>query len=152
MLTASDAVGDVVAGLEAGADDYVTKPFEPAELVARLRAVLRRARPVDDAVALAVRDLELDAGGHRALQDASELRLTSIEFRLLFEMMRSAGTVMTRERLLEQVWGYDYLGDSRLVDMAVKRLRDKLGEPMEPPPYITTVRGIGYRFAVPSCL
>ena len=148
MLTARDDVADVVAGLELGADDYLTKPFEPAELAARIRAVLRRTSGGATAheAAGTSRDLVVDEQAFRAFRNDEELALTTIEFRLLAELLRNAGNVLTREVLLERVWGYDYLGDSRLVDMAVKRLRDKLGEPAEPPPYISTVRGVGYRF------
>lgn len=149
MLTARDDVADVVAGLELGADDYLTKPFEPAELTARIRAVLRRTgrdSNGDSVQESCERDLTVDEGAFRAFRGSEELALTTIELRLLAELVRSAGKVLTRDRLLERVWGYDYLGDSRLVDMAIKRLRDKIGEPAAPPPYITTVRGVGYRF------
>jgi two-component system response regulator MtrA len=93
-----------------------------------------------------VRDLVVDEKAFRASRGGEELPLTTIEFKLLADLVRHAGQVLTREQLLERVWGYDYLGDSRLVDMAVKRLRDKLGASPEPPAYITTVRGVGYRF------
>lgn len=144
MLTARDDPADVVAGLELGADDYLTKPFEPAELAARCRAVLRRnvdppSQPTE------VRNLTLDELAFRAFKEGHELDLTSTELRLLAELARHAGQVMSREALLELVWGYDYLGDSRLVDMAIKRLRDKLGDAPAEPPYISTVRGVGYR-------
>ena len=145
MLTARADTADVVTGLELGADDYVTKPFEPSELAARVRAVLRRTG-ADDASPVEARGLVVDEAAFRAYKGSDELPLTTMELRLLAELVRSAGTVLTREVLLDRVWGYDYLGDSRLVDMAVKRLRDKLGDPPDPPPYIATVRGVGYRF------
>lgn len=146
MLTARSDTTDVVVGLELGADDYITKPFEGSELTARVRAVLRRAAAEPDAPLIRVRDLEIDTGAFRVTRGGVELELTATEFRLLAELARNAGRVLTREGLLERVWGYDYLGDSRLVDMAVKRLRDKLGEDPRDPRHVTTVRGVGYRF------
>jgi len=149
MLTARTDTIDVVAGLELGADDYVTKPFEPAVLAARIRSVLRRSgddTPAGIEGVLAARSLSVDLEAQRAFRGEDELLLTRTELRLLVELMGNVAKVLTRERLLEAVWGYDYLGDSRLVDMAVKRLRDKLGEPERPPGYVTTVRGVGYRF------
>ncbi len=147
MLTARTETTDVVAGLELGADDYVTKPFEGAELVARVRAALRR-RTVDGASPrLVVKDLDIDAAGFRLTQAGRPIELTATEFRLLVELARNVERVLSREALLEHVWGYDYLGDSRLVDMAVKRLRDKLGDDARDPRYIVTVRGAGYRLS-----
>ena len=148
MLTARTDTADVVVGLELGADDYLTKPFEVPELIARLRAVLRRGTPDADSSVLRVGGLEIDPAGFRAVQDGTLLDLTATEFRLLLELVTHRGRVMTREILLDRVWGYDYLGDSRLVDMAVKRVRDKLGDDARDPRYITTVRGAGYRFDV----
>lgn len=146
MLTARTDTIDVVVGLELGADDYVTKPFEGKELSARIRTVLRRAASEPDAPLLRIGDLEIDAAAFRVTNDANPVELTATEFRLLLELARSAGYVLSREALLERVWGYDYLGDSRLVDMAIKRLRDKLGEDPKDPRYISTIRGVGYRF------
>jgi two-component system response regulator MtrA len=145
MVTARADTGDVVAGLELGADDYVTKPFEAAELAARARAAVRRT--IDTVpTRWSVRDLEIDEAGFSVSRRETEIALTATEFRLLLTLARHPGQVMTREVLLERVWGYDYLGDSRLVDMAVLRLRSKLGEPESGGDYITTVRSIGYRF------
>lgn len=146
MLTARTHTADVVAGLELGADDYLTKPFEGPELIARVRAALRRGTADTEVQVLRSGGLEIDAAGLRAVQDGTTLHLTATEFRLLLELVRRRGRVLTREFLLETVWGYDYLGDSRLVDMAVKRVRDKLGDDARSPRYITTVRGAGYRF------
>lgn len=145
MVTARDAAADVVRGLELGADDYVVKPFEAAVLLARLRAVLRRASPAEESV-IEARDVRVDVAQWRAWRGDTALDLTATELRLLAELVRHAGQVLTREILLDRVWGYDYLGDSRLVDMAIKRLRDKLkGDPDEPS-RIGTVRGVGYRY------
>jgi DNA-binding response OmpR family regulator len=145
MLTARTDTADVVAGLETGADDYVTKPFQGPELVARVRAALRRRDADPSAPRIQVRDLDIDASGFRLTQSGRPVELTATEFRLLLELARNAEQVISREMLLQRVWGYDYLGDSRLVDMAVKRLRDKLGDDPREPRYITTVRGAGYR-------
>jgi two-component system response regulator MtrA len=145
ILTARSDTADVVAGLELGADDYLTKPFQPAELLARVRAALRRPAADGFATRLQIQDLDIDTAGFRVTQSGRPIGLTATEFRLLVELARSAERVVSREALLERVWGYDYLGDSRLVDMAVKRLRDKLRDDARNPRYITTVRGAGYR-------
>ena len=146
MLTALADRSDVVVGLELGADDYVTKPFEGRELIARVRAVLRRAQPPEVTPVIKVDGLEIDAAAFSVRDGGRPVELTATEFRLLLELARHRGQVLTREALLNRVWGYDYLGDSRLVDMAVKRLRDKLGDDPSAPRYISTVRGVGYRF------
>jgi len=149
MLTARTDTIDVVVGLESGADDYVTKPFEMPELVARVRAVLRRAQAVPEEAALSIGPLEVDPTGFTARKDGKDLSLTATEFRLLLEMARRPGQVFTRELLLQRVWNYDYLGDSRLVDVAVQRLRAKLEEDPAHPTLIKTVRGVGYRLERP---
>jgi two-component system response regulator MtrA len=146
MLTARTDTAEVVAGLELGADDYVTKPFEGPELVARLRAALRRASTDEPGPTIRVGSLEIDGAAFRATDGGRVLDLTATEFRLLLELARHPDRVLTRETLLDRVWGYDYLGDSRLVDMAINRLRAKLGDDPRNPRYITTVRGAGYRF------
>ncbi len=150
FLTARADVSDVVAGLELGADDYVVKPFEGAELLARVRAVLRRNEKEPTAPTIQVGEIVVDRAGFSATKHGARLDLSATEFRLLVELTNHAGQVLTREMLLERVWGYDYLGDSRLVDMAVKRLRDKLEDDSRKPTYITTVRGVGYRFERPQ--
>lgn len=144
MLTARSDTIDVVVGLEAGADDYVTKPFEMPVLVARLRAALRRMRSTDQAAQLALAGLSIDVDAHRVVRDGVEIPLTATEFRLLVEFARRPRQVFTREMLLELVWGYDYLGDSRLVDVAIQRLRAKIEPDPTEPSIIRTVRGVGY--------
>jgi len=145
MLTARTDAFDVVAGLEAGADDYVRKPFELPELVARLRVALRRAGTTESGGPLRLGALEIDEGSHSVRREGTEIPLSHTEFRLLAELARRPGQVFTRELLLEQVWGYDYLGDSRLVDVAVQRLRAKIEAEPARPELILTVRGVGYK-------
>jgi DNA-binding response OmpR family regulator len=145
MLTARTDTIDVVVGLESGADDYVKKPFEIAELVARVRAVLRRASAEPPEAVLAVGPLEVDPAKFTVRRAGVELSLTATEFRVLLELARRPGQVFTREMLLERVWDYDYLGDSRLVDVAVQRLRAKVEEEPAHPKLIRTVRGAGYK-------
>lgn len=145
MLTARTDTIDVVVGLESGADDYVKKPFEVAELVARVRAVLRRAAGEPPEPVLSVGPLEIDPAKFTVRRDGAELSLTATEFRVLLELARRPGQVFTREVLLERVWDYDYLGDSRLVDVAVQRLRAKVEERPSEPRLIRTVRGAGYK-------
>ncbi|MDH5373843.1 MAG: MtrAB system response regulator MtrA [Acidimicrobiia bacterium] len=145
MLTArSDAI-DIVVGLESGADDYVTKPFEMPILVARIRAALRRAQLLDPSETLTLGSLRIDVPGHRVTVNDAEISLTPTEFRLLLELARRPGQVFTREILLDRVWGYSYLGDSRLVDVAIQRLRAKIEPEPDSPELIETVRGVGYR-------
>ncbi|MGH3712236.1 MAG: winged helix-turn-helix domain-containing protein [Micromonosporaceae bacterium] len=149
MLTARTDLVDVVVGLESGADDYVRKPFEPAELLARARALLRRAAaPADEPKPLHVADLEIDPVTHTVRRDGAPITLTVTEFRLLYELARHPGRVFTRQILLELVWDYDYLGDSRLVDVAVQRLRSKVEADPREPKLIRTVRGVGYQLTV----
>jgi DNA-binding response OmpR family regulator len=144
MLTARTDAVDVVLGLEAGADDYVTKPFEPSVLAARLRAVLRRVTRAAPQQPLRFGDLEIDPLGMVVTRDGEELSLTPTEYRLLLMLAENAGVVLGRERLLEEVWGYVWAGDTRLVDMHVRRLRGKVG-----PEVIETVRGAGYKMVRP---
>jgi two-component system, OmpR family, response regulator MtrA len=147
MLTARSELHDIVVGLELGADDYVTKPFELPELVARIKAVMRRAAPGGDGDStLSVAGLEIDPGGFTVRKGGEEVNLTATEFRLLHELARRPKQVFTRDLLLELVWNYDYLGDSRLVDAAVQRLRAKVEDDPKQPTLIRTVRGVGYRF------
>ena len=145
MLTARSELHDVIVGLELGADDYVTKPFELPELVARIKAVLRRSSAEPTAGAIVIDDLEIDPGSFSVRRRGEEVPVTATEFRLLLELARRPKQVFTRELLLELVWNYDYLGDSRLVDVAVQRLRAKIEDDPKQPKLIHTVRGVGYR-------
>lgn len=146
MVTARADTHDVVAGLEAGADDYLTKPFAPKELSARIRALLRRARTTDPAIAhLTFGDLEIVPDEGVVQRNGAEVHLTKTEFRLLVELASSPGRVFSREVLLERVWGYGYFGDGRLVDVHVRRLRTKIEADPANPRHVVTVRGLGYK-------
>jgi DNA-binding response OmpR family regulator len=145
MLTARIDETDRVAGLEFGADDYITKPFSPKEALARVRALLRRSGRADEAVeSLVDAPLRVDVAERVARVGDRDLGLTRKEFDLLAELLRQRGRVLTRERLLETVWGYDYPGETRTVDVHVRRLRQKLGAPVDE--RIETVVGVGYRY------
>ncbi|MCX7620628.1 MAG: response regulator transcription factor [Acidimicrobiales bacterium] len=146
MVTARADTHDVVAGLEAGADDYLTKPFAPKELSARIRALLRRARTTDPAIShLKFGDLEIIPEEGVVLKNGQEVHLTKTEFKLLVELASSPGRVFSREVLLERVWGYGYFGDGRLVDVHVRRLRTKIENDPANPRHVVTVRGLGYK-------
>ena len=144
-VTARSDSADVVAGLEAGADDYVTKPVVVSELSARIRAVLRRVTPTGGH--LRAGDLEVLVDRATVLRRGQEVALTRTEFRLLCELAEHPGTVKTREELLRDVWGYDYFGDTRLLDVHVRRLRTKVEDDPAHPQRVLTVRGVGYRLA-----
>ena len=146
MVTARNDTHDVVAGLEAGADDYLTKPFAPKELSARIRALLRRIRPISPSHArLVFGDLEIIPDEGKVLRSGHELHLPKTEFRLLCELAEDPGKVLSRETLLDRVWGYGYFGDGRLVDVHVRRLRTKVEADPASPRHVVTVRGLGYR-------
>jgi DNA-binding response OmpR family regulator len=146
MVTARADTHDVVAGLEAGADDYLTKPFAPKELSARIRALLRRARPANPAhPRLVFGDLEIVPDEGKVMRSGQEIHLTKTEFRLLCELAENPGRVFSREELLDQVWGYGYFGDGRLVDVHIRRLRTKVEIDSANPRHVVTVRGLGYR-------
>jgi len=150
MLTARGDTIDVVVGLEAGADDYVKKPFEMPELVARIRAALRRRRSSADtgaATTLELGPLAIDTAGRTVRRDDEDIALTRTEFDLLVELAQRPGQVLTRDQLLDRVWGYDYLGDSRLVDVAIGRVRAKVERDPANPELLLTVRGSGYKAA-----
>jgi two-component system response regulator MtrA len=144
MLTAKSDTIDVVVGLESGADDYVVKPFKPKELVARIRARVRRFdEPAPEG--LAIGDLEIDVAGHSVTRNGQEIALTPLEFDLLVCLARKPWQVFTREVLLEQVWGYRHAADTRLVNVHVQRLRSKVEHDPENPEIVLTVRGVGYK-------
>jgi two-component system response regulator MtrA len=147
MLTAKSDTVDVVAGLEAGADDYVPKPFKPKELVARIRARLRRIDEPAPEV-LHIGDLEIDVTGHKVTRDGVLISLTPLEFDLLVALARAPWQVLTRDVLLEKVWGYRHAADTRLVNVHVQRLRSKIEHDPENPEIVLTVRGVGYKAGV----
>ena len=149
MVTARTASHEVIAGLEAGADDYVTKPVDAGELAARIRALLRRTRtPGQDDTAV-VGDLTVRVAEGRVLRGGREIPLTKTEFRLLCTLALANGAVVSREQLLERVWDYGYFGDTRLLDVHIRRLRRKVEPDPAQPSVIVTVRGVGYRAAAP---
>ena len=145
MLTAKGDTVDVVVGLESGADDYVVKPFKPKELVARIRARVRRNDSTSQAETLTIGDLSIDVAGHQVSRDGEAVSLTPLEFDLLVCLARKPWQVFTREVLLEQVWGYRHAADTRLVNVHVQRLRSKIEHVPENPEVVVTVRGVGYK-------
>lgn len=148
MLTARGDTVDVVLGLECGADDYIIKPFKPKELVARMRARLRRNDAAESEV-LHIGDVTIDVAGHVVSRDGQPVPLTPLEFDLLAALARKPGHVFTREQLLEQVWGYRHAADTRLVNVHVQRLRAKVESDPERPELVVTVRGVGYKAGPP---
>jgi len=145
MVTARTDTQDVVAGLEAGADDYVTKPFVAKELAARVRALLRRARSAGATSLIMLGSVEIRPDEGTVERDGDDVHCTRTEFRLLCELAANPGKVMSREQLLDRVWGYDYFGDGRLVDVHIRRLRTKIEDDPAMPRHILTVRGMGYK-------
>jgi two-component system response regulator MtrA len=148
MLTAKSDTVDIVLGLESGADDYVVKPFKPKELVARVRARLRRTDE-PPAESLAIGDVMIDVPGHSVSRGGQQIPLTPLEFDLLVALARKPRQVFTREVLLEQVWGYRHAADTRLVNVHVQRLRSKVERDPEHPEIVLTVRGVGYKAGPP---
>ena len=149
MLTAKTDTVDVVVGLESGADDYIVKPFKAKELVARIRARLRRDNEIAPE-SLTIGDVSIDVAGHRVTRDGSAIPLTPLEFDLLVALARKPWQVFTRELLLEQVWGYRHAADTRLVNVHVQRLRSKIEKDPEKPEIVVTVRGVGYKAGSPE--
>ena len=146
IVTARSDIQDVVAGLESGADDYLTKPFAPKELSARIRALLRRARQASSSHAkMILGNLEIIPGEGKVLLNNQEVPVTKTEFQLLCELGQDRGAVLSREALLDKVWGLGYFGDMRLVDVHVRRLRIKIEDDPSNPKHLVTVRGLGYR-------
>lgn len=144
MLTARTDTQDIVAGLEAGADDYVEKPFNDKVLIARIRACMRRPIPTSTG-ALSIGDLTIDLRGHEVSRNGEAISLTPLEFELLHTLAANPAEVFTREALLERVWGYQYKADTRLVNVHVQRLRSKIEHDVDNPTIIVTIRGVGYR-------
>jgi two-component system, OmpR family, response regulator RegX3 len=147
MVSAKDSELDKVVGLELGADDYVTKPYSPRELVARIRAVLRRgAEPDLDPASLEAGSVRMDVDRHVVTVDGAEVRLPLKEFELLEMFLRNVGRVLTRGQLIDRVWGADYVGDTKTLDVHVKRLRAKVEPDPANPRFLVTVRGLGYKY------
>ena len=147
MLTAKDSEVDIVVGLELGADDYVTKPYSSRELLARIRAVLRRRLdPVDDEAVLESGRVRMDVERHTVSVDGDEVAMPLKEFELLELLLRNSGRVLTRGQLIDRVWGADYFGDTKTLDVHVKRIRSKIEQDPSNPELLVTVRGLGYRF------
>jgi two-component system response regulator RegX3 len=149
MVSAKDGEVDKVVGLELGADDYVTKPYSPRELVARVRAVLRRGNDVELAPpTLEAGKVRMDIERHVVTVDGTDVKLPLKEFELLEMFLRNVGRVLTRGQLIDRVWGSDYVGDTKTLDVHVKRLRSKIESDPSEPRYLVTVRGLGYKFDV----
>lgn len=150
MLTSRDGTDDIVHGFELGADDYITKPFKTAELLARIESILRRVEGYKHRVAppvVRVGDIEIDEPRHRVAVRGKDVSLTPMEFELLYFLAANAGQVFDRETLFREVWGYDYVGETNLVDVCVRRLREKVEVEPSRPKIIVTVRGVGYKLS-----
>ncbi|MDB5057399.1 MAG: two component transcriptional regulator, winged helix family [Chloroflexi bacterium] len=153
MLTARSEETDKIVGLTVGADDYVTKPFSPREMVARIKAVLRRTRRLSLTTApqtLRFPDLTIDTGRHTVTVRGQDVELTALDFEILRTLAAQPGMVFSRSQLLERVWGYDHLGDERVVDVHIGLLRKKIEQDVQEPQFVKTVRGVGYKFDDPG--
>ncbi len=148
MLTAKSEELDKILGLELGADDYLTKPFSVRELTARVKAILRRTKIQYMDTSYTFGDITIDFGKHEVLKNSTKVDLTLKEFELLEILIKNKGRVMTRDFLLDKIWGYDYIGETRTVDVHIRHLRQKIEDDDKNPKYIETIRGIGYRFNV----
>lgn len=149
MLTARSEETDRIVGLTVGADDYLTKPFSPRELVARVKAILRRGRtgaPAGEEPVLSFKHVHIDPQRHQVQRDGEQIDLTALEFKLLKTLAMVPRMVLSREQLLEKVWGYDFYGDERVVDVHIGRIRQKLERDPSNPQHVITVRGVGYKF------
>ncbi|CAM4207673.1 chemotaxis protein CheY [Bacillus manliponensis] len=157
MLTAKDDEFDKVLGLELGADDYMTKPFSPREVVARVKAILRRSKmqeehvkEVEDEGSISISGLKILPDSYEAYFEGKKLELTPKEFELLVYLVKNKGRVLTRDQLLSAVWNYDFAGDTRIVDVHISHLRDKIEKNTKKPEYIKTIRGLGYKLEEPK--
>ncbi|MDA5559348.1 response regulator transcription factor [Exiguobacterium sp. MMG028] len=153
MLTAKDDEFDKVLGLELGADDYLTKPFSPREVVARVKAILRRSAPQETTVeedVIQIGDVKIVASNYEVFKQGERLELTPKEFELLAYLAKNKGRVLTRDQLLSAIWNYDFVGDTRIVDVHISHLREKIEPVTKKPTYIKTIRGLGYKMEEPT--
>ena len=153
MLTAKDDEFDKVLGLELGADDYLTKPFSPREVVARVKAILRRSAPQESPVeedVIQIGDVKIVASNYEVFKQGERLELTPKEFELLAYLAKNKGRVLTRDQLLSAIWNYDFVGDTRIVDVHISHLREKIEPVTKKPTYIKTIRGLGYKMEEPT--
>ncbi len=146
MLTALDSTRDKIRGLELGSDDYITKPFDPGEVIARVRAVLRRSTGAARGPKLEFPDFSIDSDSRRVLRDGQDVHLTAKEFDLLWLLANHPGQVFTRDQLLDRVWGYEFYGNIRTVDVHIRHIREKIEPDPDDPGYVLTVWGVGYKF------